>query len=64
MEINLNDRELMVLYYRKVEKKTLEEVGKLFGVTRERIRQIDAKTVEKIRQKARASGLEVDNTAW
>jgi len=29
---------------------TLEEVGKEFGVTRERIRQIEAKSLEKIRQ--------------
>ena len=29
---------------------TLEEVGKTFGVTRERIRQIEAKAHEKIRQ--------------
>lgn len=29
---------------------TLEEVGKVFGVTRERIRQIEAKSLEKIRQ--------------
>ena len=28
---------------------TLEEVGNEFGVTRERIRQIEAKTLEKIR---------------
>ena len=31
---------------------TLEEVGKEFGVTRERIRQIEAKILEKIRLKA------------
>jgi len=29
---------------------TLEDVGKEFGVTRERIRQIEAKALEKMRQ--------------
>ena len=29
---------------------TLEEVGNEFGVTRERIRQIEAKSLEKIRE--------------
>jgi RNA polymerase primary sigma factor len=37
---------------------TLEEVGKLFGVTRERIRQIEAKAHEKIRQHEKANRLE------
>src|SRR5690606_22827844 len=36
---------------------TLEEVGKVFGVTRERIRQIEAKAHEKIRQSERAERL-------
>ena len=36
---------------------TLEEVGKKFGVTRERIRQIEAKAHEKIRQHADSSKL-------
>jgi len=31
---------------------TLEEVGKVFGVTRERIRQIEAKALEKLRHPA------------
>ncbi len=37
---------------------TLEEVGKVFGVTRERIRQIEAKALEKIRQHEKARKLE------
>lgn len=37
---------------------TLEEVGKKFGVTRERIRQIEAKAIEKIRKHDKAKDLE------
>lgn len=37
---------------------TLEEVGKVFGVTRERIRQIEAKALEKIRDHRHAKALE------
>ena len=36
---------------------TLEEVGKMFGVTRERIRQIEAKAHEKIRQHPKSEKL-------
>jgi RNA polymerase primary sigma factor len=36
---------------------TLAEVGKVFGVTRERIRQIEAKALEKLRHPARAAKL-------
>jgi len=37
---------------------TLEEIGKLFSVTRERIRQIEAKAMGKLRQAERSGILE------
>ena len=37
---------------------TLEEVGQKFGVTRERIRQIEAKALMKIREHGKAHMLE------
>jgi RNA polymerase primary sigma factor len=37
---------------------TLEEVGQMFYVTRERIRQIEAKAIRKLRQPSRANKLE------
>ena len=37
--------------------KTLEDVGKEFSVTRERIRQIEAKAIRKLRHPTRARKL-------
>ena len=39
--------------------KTLEDVGKIYGVTRERIRQIEAKALRKLRHPSRSRKLEV-----
>ena len=37
--------------------RTLEEVGREFGVTRERIRQIESKTMSKLRHPSRSQVL-------
>ena len=37
---------------------TLEEVGRIFRVTRERVRQIEAKAVRKLQNPVRSSALE------
>jgi len=57
----LTPREEMVLRLRygidDGHPRTLEEVGKEFGVTRERIRQIEAKALRKMRHPSRSKKL-------
>jgi RNA polymerase primary sigma factor len=43
---------------------TLEEVGKVFDVTRERIRQIETKALGKLRHPARSKQLKVIWKEW
>ncbi len=51
----LTEREQGVLIYRFQRKLTLEQCGKEYGVTRERIRQIEAKALRKLRHPTRAN---------
>ena len=57
----LTDREENVLRLRfgldDGKMRTLEDVGKVFNVTRERIRQIEAKALRKLRQPSRSKPL-------
>jgi RNA polymerase primary sigma factor len=57
----LSDREQTVIRLRfgldDGQPRTLEEVGQAFGVTRERIRQIESKTLSKLRHPSRADRL-------
>lgn len=58
---SLNDREKKVIELRfgliNGHPRTLEEVGRVFGVTRERIRQIESKTLSKLRHPSRSHKL-------
>ena len=58
---NLTERERKVLVLRfgleDGHQRTLEEVGQEFGVTRERIRQIEAKALRKLRHPSRGKAL-------
>ncbi|MPZ70890.1 MAG: sigma-70 family RNA polymerase sigma factor, partial [Actinobacteria bacterium] len=57
----LSDREKEVIRLRfglvDGQPRTLEDVGKKFGVTRERIRQIESKTLSKLRHPSRSQKL-------
>ncbi len=57
--LNHREREILRMRYGLTDgyAYTLEEVGKIFSVTRERVRQIEAKAVRKLQQPYRCRGL-------
>ncbi len=57
--LNYREREIIRLRYGLADgySYTLEEVGKIFSVTRERVRQIESKAVRKLQQPYRSRGL-------
>ena len=45
----LTEREQMIIWMRYGESKTHQEIGEAFGITRERIRQIEERTIKKLK---------------
>ena len=58
-DLSERERQVIVLRFGLADgvPRTLEEVGQAFGVTRERIRQIESKTLMKLRRPSRAAEL-------
>lgn len=56
----LNDRERDILTQRRLvdEVKTLEELSEIYGISRERVRQIEVRAFEKLQEKMREMALE------
>ncbi len=50
---DLTEREQKVVFMRYIDMMTLEDAGKILGVTRDRVRQIEARALRKLRHPAR-----------
>ena len=66
---DLNDREKEIISHRQLndEPKTLEELSKVYKVSRERVRQIEVRAFEKLKKRIKAvvdkAGISVDAQA-
>ena len=61
---NLSDREAEVLRYRYQKNKTYEELTDVFGIGRERIRQIEAKALRRMRKPVVTRLLRMGASGW
>ena len=61
---NLSDREADIIRWRFQKGKTLEEVHEIYGLNRERIRQIEAKALRKMRRPCVAGLLKMGLAGW
>ena len=61
LTLKVREKDIIVMRYAiGCEQKTLEHIGDIFGVTRERIRQIEAKALRKLRHPTRSNFLRED----
>lgn len=52
--LTLREKEIL---FKRLDSKTLEEIGKKHGLTAERIRQIEQEALEKVKSKTRQLGM-------
>ena len=58
-KLNLKEKKVLIYRFGLIdgEEKTLEEIGKIFNLTRERIRQIEKKALQKLKSEAKKENL-------
>lgn len=63
-DLNQREKEIFELYYGLNNKKTLtlEEIGNIYGLTKERVRQINEKSLKKVYSKALLENITIDVT--
>ena len=54
----LTEKQKDIIIKRYIQDYTLDAVGKMYGITRERVRQIESKCLRKLKQRSSINGLE------